>query len=818
MPTIVHGEGPQDADIALVGEAPGKTEVRKERPFVGKSGKFLNRLLSSVGIPRSDIYITNVVKQKTPNNNTKKWKKQNPEAYGMYVEKLKEELQQLDPNVVVPVGKHALKALADKSKITNWRGSIIESTLIEGQKLVPIIHPSAAQRYYLWRYYIKMDLKRVRSQAESPELPDLPFELITSPSFERCIHYLDRCAEKDHHAFDIEVSGNAVSCISFAIEGEDTAISIPFMEGTDRGLREYFTIDQEVQVWQRIAKLLENNDIISIAHNATFDTTFLNKCYGIVPTRIHDTMVAQAILWPDFEKGLDFVTSIYTRIPYYKDDGKHAKATGEEYWRYNAKDSVVLTKAWPTMKEHLKERELWETYRRQQQLIEPACFMTRVGIDANEQGLNEWSDELDGKYQELCDQLEEMTGEFGRLNPNSPKQVKEYFYEFRGEKPYMHNGRPTTREKALKQLAGTKGYEEASIIIEARGVRKLKGTYADIDLHEDGRMRGSINVVGTRFGRFSSSQDIQGKGGNMQNLPYGFREYLLPDPGYVGYEVDLGQAENRVVAYLGPDHNMIEAFENDQDIHSKTASYIFDLSYEEVLERHELWEEAKDSGNMEAQRKYAVPIGNGKRSPRYWGKRSNHAFNYGMSKRKASRLLEIEPSEAEVLRNRYLSAYPGVKKFWERVQDKLYQDRELRNLLGRKYKFLDRLNNSTFKDAYSFIPQSTVVDHLNITAVREVYEDQTTYEDLILLNQVHDSIWFEIPMDLTWKEHAKLLMKLCNRMEEPLSWRGREFSIPAEVEIAANNFKEKYEIGEVTGESISWFADQLEHHHERLTH
>ncbi len=818
MKQTVPPEGNEDANVAIVGEAPGKNEVKKGRPFVGKSGKLLRGLLSSVGLNPSDCWITNVVKRKTPGNKTKKWRKNNPEAYSEHIDALQQELKRINPNVVVPVGGEALKALCGKSKISNWRGSIIPSTLLDEQKCVPTMHPAAALRMYIWRYWIKFDLKRAKEESKSAAFPELGYNYILEPSFEKCLSYLKACREEDHHAFDIEVSGKEVSCISFAKANDESAISIPFMQGTDRGVREYFSQEQEVDIWQEIAKLLESEDIISIAHNASFDTTFLNECYGIVPKKIHDTMVAQAILWPDFPKGLDFVTSIYTKIPYYKDDGKHAKALGRNYWEYNAKDSIVLTEAWPEMVDDLQRTSRWETYERQRKLIEPACFMTRLGVNADVEGLEEWSEELDRKYQKLLDEIESYTGDYGRLNPNSPKQCKEYFYEFRGEKPYKYNGKPTTREKAMKQLAGTKGYEEASLVLEARGLRKMKGTYADVQLDEDGRMRGSINVVGTRFGRFSSSQTIHGTGGNMQNLPYDFRKFLTPDEGYVGYEVDLGQAENRVVAYLGPDHDMIEAFEEEQDIHIKTAGYVHEISYEKAIEMHEKWEKAKEIGDKALLERAASPIGNGKRSVRYWGKRCNHAFNYGMSKRKAARIFEIPPSQAGTLREKYLSAYPGVKKFWQRVQDQLHDTRELQNLLGRRYTFLDRLNSSTYKDAYAFLPQSTVVDHLNVTALREVYEDQTTYGDVELLNQVHDSIWFQVPKSLTWTEHAAILMKLAESMEEPLQCRGREFSIPAEVEIAPENFKDLHEIGEVTDESIEWLSNQLKEHYERLTY
>jgi DNA polymerase I-like protein with 3'-5' exonuclease and polymerase domains len=118
-------------------------------------------------------------------------------------------------------------------------------------------------------------------------------------------------------AFDIEVMNDQVSCISFAPTPTE-CMSIPFItHGED-----YFSPEQEAQVWRAIGKVLENPSIMKIGQNVIFDCTFLFMRHGIRTRPAHCTMIAQGLLYPDLPKGLDFITSTYTKEPYYKEEGK----------------------------------------------------------------------------------------------------------------------------------------------------------------------------------------------------------------------------------------------------------------------------------------------------------------------------------------------------------------------------------------------------------------------------------------------------------------------------------------------------------------
>jgi uracil-DNA glycosylase len=135
---LVPGEGNPDADVLLVGEAPGASEDKQGRPFVGRSGKFLDQLLAEAGLVRDDVFITNVVKARPPGNRDPK-----ADEVAHHLPWLEQQLALIRPSVIIPVGRHALGHFAPGRKITEVHGTLIT----EGDlRLVPWLHPAAALR------------------------------------------------------------------------------------------------------------------------------------------------------------------------------------------------------------------------------------------------------------------------------------------------------------------------------------------------------------------------------------------------------------------------------------------------------------------------------------------------------------------------------------------------------------------------------------------------------------------------------------------------------------------------------------------------
>jgi DNA polymerase-1 len=377
--------------------------------------------------------------------------------------------------------------------------------------------------------------------------------------------------------------------------------------------------------------------------------------------------------------------------------------------------------------------------------------------------------EYDDSGYELDRLKEELNREVGReINANSPQQLANYFYVEKGLPAYRKQGSVTTNEKALVRIA-RKGFKSARLVLEIRRLTKRRSNYLSLDkIDQDGRIRCSYNPVGTRYSRVSSGENIFGTGTNLQNWPHDLLKYLLPDDGYLYFSFDESQFENRIVAYVGNITSMIEAFETGKDVHSLTGALISGKTYDQVVE--------ENANNI------FVPIGDGKHPWRFWGKKCNHALNYDEGYKRFSLDLEIPERDGKVLHYSYHRAYPGVRNSYHAgVKAQLAKDRTLTNLMGRKVTFLGRWGDKLFKEAYSYIPQGTCGDVINERGVNHIYYDQEHYRPVELLNQVHDSVGFQVPLSLPMVQIAEMLMRIKKNLEQPLRWKDREFVIPADI-------------------------------------
>jgi len=795
---MVFGEGSPDAKVCLIGEAPGEEEARTGRPFIGRSGELLTKILSNIGLTRPDCYFTNVVKERPPSNNISKFisfgthgKVTKTPEFDTYLNMLYRELYDSKANVFVPLGRVPLYALTGLTSITKWRGSILSTQLQDKTlKVVPCIHPSAALRQHLYVYYIQHDLARAKEESSSPliELPQR--EIIVSPTYSQSLEYLTYCLGQTEIAFDIEVTHEEVSCISFAVSPWNV-ISIPFLEHGQH----YFTLEQEMEIWKKITTVLEDKRLTKVGQNVGFDATFLHSRYGIRCRNLKDSMVMQGVLYPDMPKGLGFLCSYYTREPYYKDDGKKWMRIGvseEEFWIYNAKDSAICLECQHVLEKEAEDLHNTSTCETQTRLLGPLIYMGRRGILTDREGLKKAAAECREEEAFLKEKLTAICGY--ELNPASPKQLATHFYINRKATPYYKRGTNslTTDEPALKRLS-RKGFEEAKVILQIRHLAKLRSTYYEMSIDEDDRIRSSFNPVGTKTGRLSSSKTIFGTGGNMQNLPPEMLRFLHPDPGHVLYNMDLGQAENRLVAYLGPEPNMISAFELGKDIHAQTAGLIFNKPIELISD------EPRSS-----------TLGGGLYSERFWGKKCNHSLNYDLGYKSFALLLEMNEAEARTLVNRYHMVYPGVRNYHSLIRAKLARGRLLDNPMGRKRLFLDRWGDSLFKEAYAWIPQSTVADIINQRGLNYIYYNQDLFAPVDLLNQVHDSIVFQIPFSVPWSKHAECLLAIKRSLEQPLYWRGQTFVIPVDTELGVSLSKDgKVKVNIDERENTRQLAEQL---------
>lgn len=804
--TYVPPFGNKQATLAIVGEQPGIQEVRgiPPRPFIGPAGQGLDECLAMAKINRHDLYLTNVIKdldQPLVHYINLDYRRSNwtiSDDGWTYINELKEELKSLpNLNCVVATGVIPLMALCSRIGISKWHSSVLESTLVPGLKVVPTFHPATfipPKFNFLNKPQIVEDLVRAKYESGFKEIKRTGRKIITRPTFQQSQMFLEACYNAGLSGrtvdIDIEVINGEVDCIAFSYLSTES-ICIPFRDS--RG--DYFTLEQEYEIMRLLCKILNSERIAKRGANFIFDTQFIFHKYGIEPKgELHCTQIAQKISFPDLPAGLDQVCRQYTDIPYYKEDGKQwmkmGSGTWEEWWNYNGMDVIVPNEAHPKQIKELIRQQNLETYDRQRKLIKPLIYMGERGIRIDVQGMLDYSTEQQKELDTKIEELHQLAGY--ELNPNSPKQLIDYFYNLLGMKPYkkMNTNNEyavTTDVDALKRIArrNSKGSAEAQLILDIRSLNKRISTYLDIGkVDKDGRYRSSYKPVGTETGRLSSGETIFGTGGNQQNWPHDLLRFFLFDEGYVGYSIDLSQIENRIVAYVGGVISQIEAFERGIDLHSLTASVIFNKPYEQI---------SKDDGSS--------TLGDGRQSERYWGKKGNHATNYDVGYKTFALKNEMPETDAKRILENIHRGYPQIRGgFHKTVQEMLFRDRFVTNLLGRRRLFLGPIIPSyttprsacitTYREAYAQLPQSTVADKVNEFGVEYIYYNQDLFTPIELLTQIHDSIVFQIPLTIPWHEHARMIALIKHSMERPLHWHEREIPTPADLSIGYNICKD----------------------------
>jgi len=793
MNVNIRPEGHKNAPLIIVGEAPSLTEQMERAVFVGPAGRTLNRILRAAKINRTtDCYITNTIPYYTSVikdyirfvGNTASY----TDEFLRCKNELIKDLQTCEGRVIVALGAIATYALTGKIGVLKWRGSPLTNPELPGKIIVPTIHPAATLRAIkstesssdpytgsIMEYCIILDMIKAMRYARHADVSPIPNRtLLVASTAQDAIRYIDQCMDEPIIGFDIETSRSSKQLICFAIARKpDEAMCIPLLS---KG-RSRFTVEEELQLFRKFAALMESPNVIKCGHAiSSFDSPFMIKRYGIIPYPIHDTMVAMRLLMPDLPASLAFITSVYTDEPFYKDEGKETNiiVNEESFWVYNAKDACMTLECLPPLMAELQALGNLDLYQRLLKVIPALWFMTDIGMRLDFQAMRLASDVIGNEVENLTQQLKVLCKK--DINPNSPKELMDYFYVDKGLKPYVHikTRKPTTDVTALRRLARA-GHKEASIILEIRKRIKLKSTYMDITYDDDGRIRSSFDIVGANTGRLSSKKTIFGTGTDMQNLPPEFKQFIIADDNHIMYEMDLKQAENKIVAYIAPEPKMIEAFETGIDLHSLTGSFISGLPFDVVVQ----------------QAKEGIPatIGSSNKTWRDWGKRTNHALNYGLGYKKFALMNEIKEADAKMLHEQAMLAYPGIRVYHNWIENALRDNNQtLTNLLGRRRKFLDEMpspynNSSLLTKAYAYIPQSTIADIINTRGLYYIYWN---IPEVKLLNQIHDSIVFEIPLSVPIERHIEILNSIKQRLEEPLVWKDKSFVIEVEIKCGTN--------------------------------
>jgi DNA polymerase-1 len=783
MSKVVEFDGPRTAKIYIVGEAPGANEELEGKPFVGGAGRLLNRLLMEAGMVREECRVGNVMRVRPAGNDFKHFyadaQRRIPKQELIEgIVYLKEDIKRCNPNLVVALGNEPLRALTGEMGITNWRGSILFSREL-GCKVIPTIHPAALLRSWKNVPLVMFDFKRIREEGKTAEYSIRNREFVLRPLFETVMWELDRLRKVEKVAFDVETDEKGhITAIAIA-ESPWKAVSIPF---TNSSGAPYWRVEEEIEIWHRVKSIMEDEKVGKIAQNAQFDIImFLINPYHIkVKGLVFDTMCGHHTVYPELAaseketiegkmkhtagggKGLGLLCSIYTRQPYYKHWGK--SGTDEIFWKYNCMDAAVTYECAEVIEREMKEFGVFDFYHRLVHPLIPILLEMQMRGVRLDQAVRVQAMEMYEKETE--EMTEKLNGAIGRVvNVMSPKQLKELLYDELNLPPQYKKGTTvlTTNEEALEDLAVKFNSPIFDLILGIRQNRKLIGTYLNDAGGEDGRMRCSYVIGGTETGRLSSRQSVFGSGTNLQNIPPGVcRKMFIPDEGKIFIEADLSQAEARVVAYLAEEERMIEVFEGGGDIHQLTADSL-------------------PASFMPSGSAYEnVP-----NPRRLFAKKHVHAFNYGEGEWTFARRARIARAIAASIRNGYLDRFPKIKAWHLQIQRELGKSRTMTTPMGRKRTFFGLWGDQLFREAYAFVPQSTVADVLNLATIR-LYNityagKYATFIKPQLMLQNHDAFVVQCHNDLISIDQTILIIK--EAFAIPIYINGKTFTIPIEMKM-----------------------------------
>ena len=522
--------------------------------------------------------------------------------------------------------------------------------------------------------------------------------------------------------------------VSFAVKAGEAAY-VPLMHEDLEGGKQ---LDRDF-VLEKLRPLLEDAKQLKVGQNLKYDMSVLMN-HGIELHGIaYDTMLESYVLDSTATRhDMDSLALKYlshNTIHYEDVAGKGAKqvtfdqvpiATAGPYAAEDADITLQLHQTlWPKLE---KDKSLVTLFTNIEMPLLPVLSrMERNGVLVDAKMLAKQSKQLTKRIEEIEQEAFTVAGE--EFNLGSPKQIQTIFFEKLGL-PVLKKtpkGAPSTAEEVLVELA--LDYPLPKLILEHRGISKLKSTYTDKlpeRINPDtGRVHTSYHQAVASTGRLSSSDP------NLQNIPIRseegrrIRQAFIAPKGCKLLAADYSQIELRIMAHLSGDKGLLKAFAAGEDIHRATAAEVFNVPVEQV--------------NQE-QRRSAKAI--------------NFGLIYGMSAFGLARQLGIPRGAAQEYVDLYFQRYPGVKEFMDATREKAREKGYVETVFGRRL-YLPEINHRNAqrrqyaeRTAINAPMQGTAADIIKMAMIAVDHWITDSDSDIHLIMQVHDELVFEIPEDL----------------------------------------------------------------------
>lgn len=711
-----------DVDLMIIGEAPGKQEVKQGKPFCGPSGELLNRVLDPL-IAGKSVYITNAAMCFDPNGTETK----TPVVHAAKccINRLKQEIEDVNPKVIITLGNTPTQVLLDtKVGITSLRGKV---HLLGDIIVIPTYHPAAILRNPGNYQDFLSDIKRAVASITVPAQVapmEVPFELTMDYA-----KVFAAAEAAPFAALDLETTG-----LDFTRDH-----IIAWVVATEQ---QVFIMPQEVSQQYPFLNALYDCKAKWSGHNSKFDRNFILAEFNVPVHFAFDTMLSHYLLdersgaqslkvicssmfgAPEWEAGLEQTLKMLHTMNY-------DMLPKELLYKYAACDGYWTAKLTRAMSNKLRSYP---------KLLN---VMLNVMVPASEAFSNAETrgvlfdtkacEALKPVYEAKCADLEtEMNNLVGiKFNPRSPAQTAHALYDIMHLEPVSDELARSTDTKGV--LIKRLGEPIVDLLVEYRVNYTMLSRYI-VGLQEavgsDGRIHTSFKLHGTQTGRLSSSP-------NLQNIPRKdkiIKNLFIASPGYTFIYADYSQLELRCIAWLSNDEFLLSCYRDGKDLHAEMALVLFGEGY--TKEQREL------------------------------AKRLNFGLVYGRSVKAMADdgLVVMSEQEANRIQRMFFARMPRVSEWIQQVKDTIHAQFFVESPLGRRRRFpivpfhpYER--EEIHRQGVNMIPQSMAADTTTTAFIRM---DKAGLHPLI---SIHDAILAEVPTENAEEAYRQMvnIMVECGR-------------------------------------------------------
>lgn len=770
----VMGSGDPQSRVMIVGEAPGGNEEKTGVVFSGAAGQLLNKCLERAGLSRDELYVTNAVKCRPPEN-------RKPERFEAKIcadTYLTREIEEVRPTHILLLGNQALQAVARKSGITKHRGVRLEvKGHPKGRTIMAAFHPAYALRNPGVHPTLQEDIRRF-ARAIKGEFQVVPVQkkyVATVKGLKRVIQLLQSAPSGSVVAYDVENRYRpwdkdwSIQCLGVSLDGQTTYV-IPLYHPESPFRKNWLS------VLAHLRAALTREDLILVGQNGKHDNVQLAGAKIFIEHKF-DIMLAAHLVDENRPKNLGFLSQTYLGADVYKGmvELKPDKILGvplKQLCAYNGEDVGYTWQLRPKIKAELVAQP--RLARLFTKLMMPGSHVIQglemKGMHVDQERLFDRIGILQGEIKARKQGMQEHVSKKilkhfpdGEFNYRSPQQVSRLLYSSEkrgglGLSPlfYTKTGNPSTNEEALQEYIM---HPFIQLLFQLRTLEmKWMNTYLlpwSTRLDRFSRLHTTYKLYGTVTGRLS---------GDLQQVPRDsfIRSVFGAPPGWLRVDADFSQIELRIAAHCAGERTLRRMFLMGEDVHLMQAANVTGKPPELITKE---------------ERKMGKPVNFGYLYGMYPAKFQKYAkINYGV---------DFSMAEAEVSREKYFAMFPDLVRWHERQRRMVHTHQQVSSPLGRVRHLPDILSpdNSVRMEAERQAINSPVQSSASDITLFSMIQLQKRLKpnEVAMVMTLHDGIGFEIREDKV-DHYAPIIKETMENLPLKRTF-GTELSVPLIADV-----------------------------------